>query len=50
MSTRDPPNPNNKIGKAQGQQEEGVSSATKAQKDHKEEETAPQDFIDTNYL
>ena len=48
-STRDPPNPNNKVGKAQGQQEEG-SSSTKTQKDQEEEETAPQDFVDTSYL
>ena len=31
-STRDPPNPNNKAEKTQGQQEEG-SSSTKTQKD-----------------
>ena len=49
-STRDPPNPNNKIGKAQGQQEEGSSPSTKTQKDQEEEETTPQDFIDTSYL
>ena len=48
-STRDPPNPNNKAGKAQGQQGEG-SCSTKTQKDQEEEETAPQDFIDTSYL
>ena len=49
-STRDPPNPNNKIGKAQGQQEEGSSPSTKTQKDHKEEEMTPQYFVDTSYL
>jgi hypothetical protein len=48
-STSDPPNPNNKAGKAQGQWEEG-SSSTKTQKDQEEEETAPQDFVDTSYL
>ena len=50
-STPDPPNPNNKTGKAQGQQEDGPSSSTKTQKDQEEdEETAPQDFADTSYL
>ena len=49
-STHDPPNPNNKAGKAQGQQE-GPSPSTKTQKDQEEdEETAPQDFVDTSYL
>ena len=48
-STHDPPNPNNKAGKAQGQQEEG-SSSTKTQKDQEEEETALQDFVDTSNL
>ena len=49
-STRDPPNPNHKIGKAQGQQEDRPSSSTKTQKDHKEEEMTPQYFVDTSYL
>ena len=50
-STHDPPNPNNKAGKAQGQQEEGPSPSTKTQKDQeKYEETTPQDFVDTSYL
>ena len=49
-STRDPPDSNNKIGKAQGQQEQGSSSSTKTQKDPEVEETTPQDFIDTSYL
>jgi hypothetical protein len=50
-STRDPPNPNNKTGKAQEQQEERPSPSTKTQKDHEEvEETAPEDFVDTTYL
>ena len=31
-STHDPPNPNNKAGKKQGQQEEGPSPSTKTQK------------------
>ena len=48
-STHDPPNPNNKTEKAQGQQEEG-SSPTKTQKCQEEEEIAPQDFVDTRYL
>ena len=48
-STRHPSNPNNKAGKAQGQQEEG-SSPTKTQKCQEEEEIAPQDFVDTRYL
>jgi hypothetical protein len=50
-STRDPPNPNNKTGKAQGQQEDGLLSSAKTQKDQEEdEEMAPQDFADTSYL
>ena len=49
-STCDPSKPNNKTGKAQGQQEEGSSSSTKTQKTHEEEETTPQDFVDTSYL
>jgi hypothetical protein len=50
-STHDPPNPNNKTRKTQGQQEEGPLAATKTQKDQEEEEeTAPQDFVDTSYL
>jgi hypothetical protein len=50
-STRDPPNPNHKVGKAQGQLEEGPSPSMKTQKDQEEdEETAPQDFVDTSYL
>ena len=50
-STRDPPNPNNKARKAQGQWEEGPSPSTKTQKDQEEdEEMAPQDFVDTSYL
>ena len=49
-STHDPPNPNHKAGKAQGQQEDIPLPSTKTQKDHEEEETAPQDFIDTSYL
>ena len=48
-STLYPPNPNNKVGKAQGQHEEGPSPSTKTQKDQEEdEETAPQDFVDTS--
>ena len=50
-STHDPPNPNNKAGKAQGQQEEGPSPSTKTQKGQGEdEEMTPQDFTDTSYL
>ena len=50
-STPDPPNPNNKAGKAEGQWEEGPSPSTKTQKDQEEdEEMAPQDFVDTSYL
>ena len=50
-STRDPPNLNNKAKNAQGQQEEGPSTSTKTQKDQGgDEETAPQDFVDTSYL
>jgi hypothetical protein len=50
-STRDPLNPNNKIGEAQGQQEERPLPTMKTQKYHEEvEETAPEDFIDTTYL
>ena len=50
-STHDPPNPNNKAGKAQGQREERPSLSTKTQKDQGEdEETVPQDFTDTSYL
>jgi len=50
-ATHDPPNPNNKVGKAQGQQEEGPSPSTKTQKDQEEDEKmAPQDFVDTSYL
>ena len=50
-STRDPLNPNNKIGKAQGQQVEGPSPSTKTQKDQGEdEEMVPQDFTNTSYL
>jgi len=50
-STHDPPNPNHKAGKAQGQQEDGPSPSTKTQKDQGEdEETVPQDFTDTSYL
>ena len=50
-STLDPPNPNNKAGKAQGQREERPSLSTKTQKDQGEdEETVPQDFTDTSYL
>jgi hypothetical protein len=50
VSNRDPPNPNNKIGKAKEQQEEGSSSSKKTQKDQEEEGTAPQDFIDASCL
>jgi hypothetical protein len=50
-STHDPQNPNNKIGKAQGQQDKGPSPTTKTQKDQEEvEEMAPEDFVDTTYL
>ena len=50
-STHDPPNPNHKIGKAQGQQEDGPSPSTKTQKDQEEEEeTTSEDFVDTCYL
>jgi hypothetical protein len=50
-STRHPPNPNHKTGKAQMQQEEEPAPSTKTQKDQEEEEeTAPEDFVDTSYL
>ena len=50
-STHDPANPNNNAGKAQGQQEGGLSPSTKNQKDQQEdEEMTPQDFVDTSYL
>jgi hypothetical protein len=50
-STRDPSNPNNNTGKAQGQQEERPLPTMKNQKDHEEVgETAPEDFVDTTYL
>jgi hypothetical protein len=50
-STCNPPDANNKTGKAQEQQEEGPSPTTKTQKDHEvEEEMVPKDFIDTSYL
>ena len=37
-STHGPPNPNHKIGKAKGQQEEGPSSSMKIQKDQEQDE------------
>ena len=47
MSTHDPPNPNHTIGKAKEHQD--AKPSTKTQKEQ-EEETAPQDFIDTSFL
>jgi len=44
-STRDPPNPNH-VGKAREHRKEEPSSQNKEQ----EEETAPQEFVDTSFL
>ena len=50
-STHDPPNPNHKIGKTKGQQEDGPSPSIKTQKDHGEvEKMESQDFTDASYL
>jgi len=46
-STRDPPNPNQFTGKAKERQE--AEPSTKTQKEQ-EEETPPQDFVDTSYM
>ena len=47
-TTRDPPNPNQYVGKAK-QCQEAKPSTTQKEKEQ-EEETAPKDFVDTNYL
>jgi hypothetical protein len=50
-STRDPPNPNQSLGKAKERQE-AKPSTTQEEKEKEQEqevETAPKDFVDTNY-
>ena len=49
-STHDPPNPNQSSGKANGRQEAEPSTTQKEKEKELEEETAPKDFVDTNYL
>jgi hypothetical protein len=46
-TTHDLPNPNQSIGNAKGHQEAKLSTTQKEKE--QEEETAPKDFIDTNY-
>jgi len=48
-STRDPPNPNHSVGKAK-QHQEAKPSTTQKEKEQQDEEMAPKDFVDTNYL
>ena len=47
-TTRDTPNPNQPTGKAKGHQDAKPSTTQKEKE--QDEETAPKDFIDTNYL
>jgi len=49
-STHDPPNPNQSSGKANGRQEAEPSTTQKEKEKELEEEMAPKDFVDTNYL
>jgi len=47
-TTRDPPNPNDSIGKAKQRQEAKPSTVEKEKE--QEEEMTPKDFVNTSYL
>jgi hypothetical protein len=49
-STHDPPNPSQSTGNTKGHHEDEPSTKQKEKEKEQEEETAPKDFIDTNYL